>query len=129
MYKVEYASRDGERAERMHFEIETQTPLAKKLTEAFFDTSFFDQRDCFISTRQRRSIVSPKGLSEITWPWVEPGIDICQELWQFSHLTVSIVLRSLVAGGLVAYGLINQQLLFIISGILFLPALPMVLAL
>lgn len=124
---VEHITREGARSEKITIEIETNTPTAKRLTDAFIQASFFDQDDCFISTRERRSIVSAEGLSKLTWPWVEPGIDITHELWQFSHLTISLIVRTLIAGGLVAYGVIHQQLLFIISGILFLPLLPVVL--
>lgn len=127
-YEVEHLKADNQRARKVHIEVETNTPLAKKLCDAIFEAPFFDQNDCFVSTRQRRSIVSSKPLRQLTWPWREPGVDICQELWQFSHLTASLVFRTVIAGGLLAYGLIHQQLLFIISGILFLPTLPIVLA-
>jgi hypothetical protein len=128
VHEADSITRDHCRRKKTIIEIDTSTPKGKRLTEAFIDAPFFDQEDCFISTRQRRSIVSSAGLSDITQPWVEPGIDICQELWQFNHLTLSLVLRTIVAGGLIAFGLINDQTLILISGILFLPTLPMVLA-
>jgi hypothetical protein len=127
-YTVDHVKPDGKTDEKTVIEIETDTPVAKRFIEDFIKAPFFDQDDCFLSTRERRSIISTEGLSDLTWPWVVPGVDIAQELWQFSHLTTSLILRTLIAGGLTAYGLINQQLLFIISGILFLPTLPIVLA-
>ena len=127
-YTVDRITSDGDHEEKVTFEIETNTPVAKRLAEALLEAPFFDQKDCFVSTRQRRSIISTDGLADVTWPWVEPGIDILQELWQFSHLTISLVLRTFIAGGLIAYGVINQQQLFLISGILFLRSLPIVLS-
>ncbi len=57
-----------------------------------------------------------------------PATDIFEELWQFSHITVGFVGRNFIAACLLAYGLINQQILLIIAGLLFLQLLPLLLA-
>src|SRR6185295_10886119 len=91
---------------------------------ALLAADFFDRSTCSISTRQPRSIVSTEEFAKVTVPWVEPGIDICQELWQFCHVTAGFAGRVLIAGGLLAFGIIHQQLLLMIAGMLFLPLLP-----
>jgi hypothetical protein len=54
--------------------------------------------------------------------------DILEELWQFSHVTYSFIGRFFIAACLLAYGLIEHNLLLIIAGLLFLPLLPLQLA-
>jgi hypothetical protein len=51
-----------------------------------------------------------------------------EELWQFSHITPGFVGRVLIAGMLLAYGMIEDKLLIMIAGLLFLPLLPLMLA-
>jgi len=67
-------------------------------------------------------------LRELTKPLVVPATDIFEELWQFSHITVGFVGRNFIAACFLAYGLINQQILLIIAGLLFLQLLPLLLA-
>jgi hypothetical protein len=88
----------------------------------------YNQKDFSINIRQPRSIISSESLRELTKPLVEPATDIFEELWQFSHITVGFVGRVLIAACLLAYGLIHQQTLIIIAGLLFLPLLPLLLA-
>jgi hypothetical protein len=40
-----------------------------------------------------------------------PVVDFAQELWQFSHMTYSFVLRVSIAAALVAYGMITGFLM------------------
>ena len=49
-------------------------------------------------------------------------------MWQFSHITVGFIGRNFIAACLLAYGLIHQQILLIIAGLLFLQLLPLLLA-
>ena len=64
----------------------------------------------------------------MTVPLVEPATDIFEELWQFSHITVGFVGRIFIAACLLGYGLIQQKTLIIIAGLLFMPLLPLLLA-
>jgi hypothetical protein len=59
---------------------------------------------------------------------VEPSLDIFEELWQYSHVTVGFVGRVLIAAGLLAYGMVKGKILFMIAGLLFLPLLPLLMA-
>jgi hypothetical protein len=126
--RVEYNS-PGQPAEKnVIVDIETSTPKAKRFIDALLESDFFDIRRSSMSTRQPRAVVSSESYDELTQPLVEPATDICQELWQFSHVTVGFVGRILIGGGLLAYGIINQQLLLMIAGMLFIPLLPVLLA-
>jgi len=75
-----------------------------------------------------RLVVSIDSLRELTSPLVVPVTDILEELWQFSHITIGFVGRIFIAACLLAYGLIHQQILVILAGLLFLPLLPLLLA-
>jgi hypothetical protein len=109
-------------------DIETATPTAKKFIDALLAAPFFDQNEYAIAVRQPRSIISSEKLSKITHPLAEPNIDILEELWQFSHVTLGFVGRILIGAPLLAYGMIQFKLLFMIAGLLFIPLLPPMLA-
>jgi hypothetical protein len=106
-------------------DIETSTPTAKAITDELLSSDFFNTDECSISTRQPRAIVSDESYEKLTVPWVEPAEDIYQELWQFSHITAGFAGRMLIGGGLLAYGVIHQEILIMIAGMLFLPLVPM----
>ena len=78
--------------------------------------------------REPRTIVSQEGPSKVTWPLVIPTTDIFEELWQFSHVTFGFIGRVLIAAMILAYGMIESNLLLMIAGLLFLPLLPALLA-
>ena len=109
-------------------DIDTSTPAAKAFLDALMSAPFFDPKQYSISVRQPRTVVSPERPSNVTWPIVLPTIDVFEELWQFSHVTSSFVGRVSIAGLLLAYGMIQNKLLLIIAGLLFLPFLPLILA-
>jgi len=109
-------------------DIETATPTAKRFIDALLAAPFFDQDEYGIAVRQPRSIISSEKLSKITRPLAEPDIDILEELWQFSHVTLGFVGRILIGALLLAYGMIQFKLLFMIAGLLFIPLLPPMLA-
>ena len=119
---------DGRRATRDVIDVETATPTAKAFLDALMAAPFFDPEEYAIAVRQPRSIVSREKPPKITWPLVEPTIDIFQELWQFTHVTAGFVGRVLIAALLLAYGMIEDKMLFIIAGLLFLQLLPSMLA-
>lgn len=109
-------------------EIEASTPVAKRFIDALIAAPFFDQTEYRITVRQPRSIISSEPPSKITLPLVEPTIDIFEELWQFNQITFGFVGRILIGAFLLAYGMIHFKLLFMIAGLLFIPLLPLMLA-
>jgi hypothetical protein len=109
-------------------DVDTSTPKAKAFIESVTQSAFFDSREFSIAVRQPRSIVGGGEVSALTRPLTEPEIDLFEELWQFSHVTFGFVGRLLIAGMLLAYGIIEFKLLFIIAGLLFIPLLPPMLA-
>ncbi len=119
---------DGEPQMKDLVDIETSTPKAKHFIDALLEADFYNSEDYSINIRQPRSIISKENFRELTKPLVVPATDIFEELWQFSHITVGFVGRNFIAACLLAYGLINQQILLIIAGLLFLQLLPLLLA-
>jgi hypothetical protein len=118
---------DGSERINDHIEIETATHLAKAFVEAVTTQSFFNTEQYSITLRQPRSIVSGQDVRTLTRPLVEPTTDLFQELWQFSQVTYGFVGRIFLGALLLAFGIIQSQLLFIIAGLLFIPLLPMML--
>lgn len=119
---------NGETETKDVIDIETATPTAKVFLDALMASPFFDMEKYSIAVRQPRSVVSREGPSKLTWPLVEPTLDIFEELWQFSHVTYGFVGRVLIGAMLLAYGMIQSQLLIMLGGLLFLPLLPLLLA-
>src|SRR6185503_8042679 len=75
-----------------------------------------------------RSIISNQDLKTLTRPLVEPTSDLFQELWQFCQVTFGFVGRIYIGAVLLAFGLVDYRLLFMIAGLLFIPLLPVMLA-
>jgi uncharacterized protein DUF389 len=109
-------------------DIAAATPEAKAFMDTLTAEPFFDPSQYSINVRQPRSILLSENLASLTWPVVEPSLDIYEELWQFSHITYSFVGRVFIAGSLVAYGMIEDKLLIMLAGLLFVPFLPLLLA-
>jgi uncharacterized protein DUF389 len=109
-------------------DLEIATPAAKAFLDALMAAPFFDPKTYPIAVRQPRAVVSREPPATVTWPLVEPTVDLLEELWQFSHVTVGFAGRVLIAAALLAYGLIAHKLLLIVAGLLFMPLLPPVLA-
>jgi hypothetical protein len=107
--------------------VQVSTPESKCFTEAVMDADFYDKQTFSLSTRQPPSIISDADIRKLTWPLPIPETDILQEFWQFSHITVSFAGRVFIAGCLLAFGMINYQILVIVAGMLFLPMLPLLL--
>ena len=119
---------NGERETRDVIDVQTATPKAKAYLDALMAAPFFDGEKYSIDVRQPRSIVAREKPPKLTRPLVEPTVDIFEELWQFSLVTYGFVGRVFIAGMLLAYGMIQHQLLIMIGGLLFLPLLPLLLA-
>jgi hypothetical protein len=109
-------------------EMETGTPLAKAFLDDFTSRPFFTRDKFAIAVRQPRALISKERLSILARPLVEPSVDVFEELWQFSQVTYGFVGRILIGGLLLAYGLVEYQLLLIIAGLLFIPLLPLMLS-
>jgi hypothetical protein len=109
-------------------EIESSTPMAKAFIDALMGAPFFNLNEYSIAVRQPRSVINHESLPRITFPLVEPSTDICEELWQFSQITYGFVGRIFIGSALLAYGMIEFNLLFMIAGLLFIPLLPLMLA-
>jgi hypothetical protein len=109
-------------------DVETSTPTAKAFVDSVMSAPFFDAKEYSMAIRQPRSVVSHQGPRNLTWPLVEPSVDIFEELWQFTHVTYGFIGRVFIAALLLAYGIIEQKLLIMLAGLLFLPLLPLLLA-
>lgn len=116
---------DGSIETKELVKVQTSTPKGKRFVDAVLKADFFDSKQYTLVTRVPRTIVSTEGILEITYPLTETATDILEELLQFSHITYSFVGRIFIAGSLLAYGMIHQQLLLMIAGLLFLPLLPL----
>ena len=110
-----------------HLEIETATQLAKEFVEKLTTASFFNCEQYAIAVRQPRAIVSNDDLRKLTRPLVEPTCDLFEELWQFCQVTYGFVGRIYIGALLLAFGIIDYRLLFMIAGLLFIPLLPLML--
>jgi hypothetical protein len=119
---------NGSRTPEDSLETDTSTPLAKAFIDKLTTAPFFNCEEYSIVVRQPRSIVSSEKLTKSTRPLVEPVTDIFEELWQFSQVTSGSIARVFLGGLLLAYGLIEYKLLFMIAGLLFIPLLPLMLA-
>jgi len=117
-------SADGKRETKDAIDLSTSTPKGKRFIDNLLNADFYNSQDYSISIRQPRAIISSENIREITRPLAEPVADIYQELWQFSHITVGFVGRFFIGASFLAYGLIQNQTLMIIAGLLFLPILP-----
>ena len=121
-------SQEGKVETRDAVDVQTSTPTAKAFIDAVMEAPFFDRSEYSIDVRQPRTVVSKEDPKRLTRPIVIPEPDVFEDLWQFSHVTVSFIGRMLIGGLLVSYGMMKDNLLLIIAGLLFLPLLPLMLA-
>jgi hypothetical protein len=128
IHQVTKFTPEGSKSEMDVVDIDLSTPHAKRFLDALFNEDYFESGKVSIEVREARSLIKDSDLAAITVPLVQPAADICEELWQFSHITYGLVGRVLISAGLLAYGIIESRTLIIISGLLFLPVLPMIMA-
>jgi hypothetical protein len=126
-YQTESLEANGKNEPRDTIDIETSTPNGKRFLDALVAADFYEPEKFSVAVRQPRAVLSSADLRDVTKPLVEPALDILEELWQFSHITYGFVGRFFIGACLLAYGLIQQQTLIIIAGLLFLPLLPLLL--
>src|SRR5688572_416771 len=94
------------------------TSQGKAFVDAVIAAPFFDRERYAIEIREPRSILKKSEMRHITRPVPAPIIDIDQELWQFTHVTYSFVLRVFISSLLLSYGMANENWLFMIGGLL-----------
>jgi len=107
---------------------ETSTPKARHFADSVLTTPWFDSAECALSSRELRAIVADDHPREITQPMVEPPVNVFEDLWQLSDLTVSYFARALAGAILLAYGMLHDNPITIVVAALFLPFLSQVLA-
>jgi hypothetical protein len=120
--------RGGSETRKDLVELDVSTPLAKAFMDELTAAPFFSSEEFSIAVRQPRALISREKLSRLTRPLVAPTVDIFEELWQFSQVTYGFVGRILIGALLLAYGLVEYKLLFMIAGLLFIPLLPLMLS-
>lgn len=108
---------------------EISTPEAKKFADSVITAPWFDSRECSVSSRQLRAIVSADHPRELTQPMLEPPINVFEDLWQLNHLTVSYYARAIAGAALLAYGMVLNDPVTIVIAALFLPFLSQSIAL
>ena len=117
-------SADGKTETKDAVDLQTSTPKGKRFIDNLLNADFYNSQDYSINMRQPRAVISSESNRELTRPLAEPVLDIYQELWQFSHITIGFVGRFFIGASFLAFGLIQNQTLMIIAGLLFLPLLP-----
>lgn len=108
-------------------DIKASTPEGRAVIEAVLRAPFYNRDEYAIEVREPRSILKRESVREITRPVAPPITDIAQELWQYSHVTYSFVLRVFIASMLLAYGMVEDNPLLMVGGLAFLPLMPLVL--
>jgi hypothetical protein len=128
IHQVLQHKRDSQPVPRDVVDAQLSTPEAKAFVEALVNAPFYNRKDYAIEVREPRSLLKSTSTRDITRPVSAPILDIDEELWQFTHVTYSFVMRVLIAALLVAYGMVEDNPLFIVGGLIFLPFMPIVLA-
>src|SRR5258705_13190991 len=108
---------DGSASVKDCVELDVSTPAAKAFLDRLASQPFFTRAEYSVAIRQPRALISREDLSDLTVPLVEPTIDVFEELWQFSQVTYGFVGRIFIGGLLLAYGLVEFKLLFMIAGL------------
>src|SRR5689334_19468458 len=95
-------------------DIKASTPEGRAVIEAVLRAPFYNRDEYAIEVREPRSILKRESVRAITRPVAPPIMDIAQELWQFSHVTYSFVLRVFIASMLLAYGMVHDNPLMMV---------------
>ena len=128
LQQVEQQKAGGTPEPRDTVDAKVSTRQGKAFVDAVIAAPFFNREEYAIEIREPRSILKATDIRDVTRPVPAPIIDIDEELWQFTHVTYSFVLRVLISSLLLSYGMVHDNLLFMIGGLLFLPFTPLVLA-
>jgi hypothetical protein len=127
VYTQDVIHKGGRRERKQVVDIATATPTARKYVDALVAAPFYNPQTYSYEIRDAHAIYSSDTTEQVTPPIVEPASEVAEELWQFSYVTPSFVVRVLVASLLLAFGMIHQKMPLIVSGLLFLPYLPVLL--
>lgn len=119
---------DGSETTKDRVEIDTATDRAKAFIDEVTTASFFVSEHCSIAVRQPRSIITGDGFKALIRPLVEPATDLFEELGQFCQITYGFVGRIFIGALLLGLGIHDDRLLLMIAGLLFIPLLPLILA-
>ena len=119
----------GPYAEAEIVSVETSTAMAKAFLHRVLSSDAVDLQESSITTREVRAILGAEPVREMTYPAVEPTVEVFQDLWQVNHLTPSFVARSVAAAVLLGYGMLRADPVSIVVAALFLPFMPQVLGL
>jgi hypothetical protein len=109
--------------------VETSTPRAKAFLHRVLSSGEVDLGNTSITTREVRAILDGDPVRELTYPAVEPTVEVFQDLWQLNHLTPSFIARALAAAILLGYGMLRADPVSIVVAALFLPFMSQVLGL
>ena len=101
----------------------TSTPLAKKSVDSALASPWFDSTHCTVSSRQLRALVASEHPRNITQPMPEPPINMFEDLWQLSYVTVSYFARALAGAIVLAYSMMQNDPIKIVVAAFFLPFL------
>src|SRR5262247_4300259 len=89
--------------------VETSTPRAKAFLHRVLSSGVADLRESSITTPEVRAILSSDPVREVTYPAVEPTVEVFQDLWQLNHLTPSFLVRAVAAAVLLGYGMLRAD--------------------
>jgi len=109
--------------------VSVPTPKAKSFLDAVFAHPEFDPDTWSITSRELRAVFGRHRARELTYPTVEPTIEVFEDLWQLSYVTPTYIARAFSAAILLAYGMMENNSISIVVAALFLPFLSVVLSL
>lgn len=118
----------GETRRMEALEATVATPVAKRFLDGLLSAPAFDPATMSVAQRKPVSIVTHQPIGKLTRPVFHPATDVMEDLWQFSHVTISLVLRILIAAALLAHGVLHDHLILMVGGLLFIPVLPPLMA-
>jgi hypothetical protein len=75
--------------------LETSTPRAKAFLDRLTTSGLTDLSRASVTTREVRGVLSNGSVEELTYPAIEPALEVFQDLWQLNHVTVSYAARAL----------------------------------
>lgn len=113
----------GSKQDKDVVEADAATPQASQFVKAVIAAPFFDPKEYSVTSDELVGIVQNEPPGETGKPMSITPVDVLQDLWMQSHITVSYVGRAAVAALLLAYGMIEGDLLTMFAALLFTPFL------
>lgn len=112
---------DGSSRTRTSLDVMLSAPRARRLINAL---SALPPGSWSVISVHPRSVFGGTTLFAETRPYPVAGLEMEDDLWEFAHVTTSLVMRVLLAGALVALvalGMVAGNLPVMLAGLLFLP--------